>query len=146
MDRSEICQQPCARSGNRRRAEFALMRETASARRVKNGGFRSFGMNDTHEVELKFTCGPADLAAVLAAAPAGDDDNAELISVYFDTPDLALQRAGASLRVREAEGRRVQTLKRGDGIAREEHETAIEGLAPDPQIGPLQERDAPMPT
>jgi inorganic triphosphatase YgiF len=98
---------------------------------------RSGHMTDTHEVELKFTCVAADLAAVLAAAPAGDDDNAELISVYFDTPDLALQKAGASLRVREAQGRRVQTLKRGEGMAREEHEAAIDGLAPDPQLGPL---------
>jgi inorganic triphosphatase YgiF len=91
------------------------------------------------EVELKFTCGPDDLAAVLAAAPPGDDDTAELISVYFDTPDQALQKAGASLRVRERAGRRVQTLKRGEGMAREEHEAPIEGLAPDPGLGPLPE-------
>lgn len=89
------------------------------------------------EIELKFTCGPEDLAAVLAAAPPGDDQARELISVYFDTPDLALQKAGASLRVRESEGRRVQTLKRGDGLVREEYEAAIEGLAPDPELGPL---------
>ncbi len=89
------------------------------------------------EVELKFACGPDDLAAVLAAAPPGDDAAAELISVYFDTPDLALQKAGASLRVRESKGLRVQTLKRGEGLAREEHEAAIEGLAPDPGLGPL---------
>jgi len=52
-------------------------------------------MAEDQEVELKFACGPDDLAAVLAAAPAGDDDTAELISVYFDTPDLDLQKAGA---------------------------------------------------
>ena len=94
-------------------------------------------MPDGQEVELKFACGPDDLAAVLAAAPAGDDDTAELVSVYFDTADLDLQKAGASLRVRESKGRRVQTLKRGDGLAREEHEAPIEGLAPDPKLGPL---------
>jgi inorganic triphosphatase YgiF len=94
-------------------------------------------MSSTREVELKFACGKEDLAAVLAAAPPGDDDAAELISVYFDTPDLALQKAGASLRVRESQGRRVQTLKRGEGLAREEHEASIEGLAPDPELGPL---------
>ena len=33
------------------------------------------------EIELKFACGPEDLAAVLAAAPAGDDETRELISV-----------------------------------------------------------------
>jgi triphosphatase len=89
------------------------------------------------EIELKFACGPEDLAAVLAAAPAGDDETRELISVYFDTPDLVLQRAGASLRVREHKGRRVQTLKRGQGLVREEHEAPIEGLAPDPALEPL---------
>jgi triphosphatase len=94
-------------------------------------------MTSTREVELKFACGPEDLAAVLAAAPPGDDADAELISVYFDTPDLALQKAGASLRVRESKGLRVQTLKRGEGLAREEHEASIEGLAPDPELGPL---------
>lgn len=94
-------------------------------------------MTSTREVELKFACGPDDLAAVLAAAPPGDDADAELISVYFDTADLALQKAGASLRVRESKGRRVQTLKRGEGLAREEHEASIEGLAPDPDLGPL---------
>ena len=90
------------------------------------------------EIELKFACGPEDLAAVLAVAPAGDDESRELISVYFDTPDLVLQKAGASLRVREQGGRRVQTLKRGEGIVREEHEAAIDGLAPDPELGPLR--------
>src|SRR4051794_33018398 len=93
--------------------------------------------SNDQEIELKFTCGPDDLAAVLAAAPPGDEANAELISVYFDTSDQALQKAGASLRVREREGQRVQTLKRGYGMAREEHEAPIEGLAPDPALGPL---------
>ncbi|HEV7385247.1 MAG TPA: CHAD domain-containing protein [Phenylobacterium sp.] len=89
------------------------------------------------EIELKFTCGPGDLATVLAAAPPGDDESRELISVYFDTADLALQKAGASLRVREQEGKRVQTLKRGEGLDREEYEAPIDGLAPDPELGPL---------
>jgi triphosphatase len=89
------------------------------------------------EIELKFACGPEDLAAVLASAPAGADETRELISVYFDTPDLVLQKAGASLRVREHKGLRVQTLKRGQGLVREEHEAPIEGLAPDPALAPL---------
>src|SRR5580698_100836 len=89
------------------------------------------------EIELKFACGPDELAAVLAAAPAGDDETRELISVYFDTADLVLQRAGASLRVREHKGRRIQTLKRGQGLVREEHEAPIDGLAPDPALEPL---------
>ncbi len=91
------------------------------------------------EVELKFLCAPEHLGAVLAAAPAGDDESHELISVYFDTPDLILQKAGASLRVRESKGRRVQTLKRGQGLSREEHEAPIPGDRPDPALGPLKE-------
>jgi len=96
-------------------------------------------MPQPQEIELKFLCAPQDLGRVLAAAPEGDDDCRELISVYFDTPDLDLQKAGASLRVRESQGRRVQTLKRGDGLAREEHESPIAGDAPDPSLGPLPE-------
>jgi inorganic triphosphatase YgiF len=73
----------------------------------------------------------------LAAAPAGDEESRELISVYFDTADLRLQKAGVSLRVRESGGQCVQTLKRGDGLFREEHEAPIAGLVPDPELGPL---------
>jgi inorganic triphosphatase YgiF len=96
-------------------------------------------MPHDHEIELKFLCAPEDLGRVLAAAPEGADDTRELISVYFDTPELDLKRAGASLRVRESQGRRVQTVKRGDGLAREEHETPIAGDAPDPSLAPLPE-------
>ena len=69
-------------------------------------------MSPDREIELKFACGPDDLAAVLAAAPAGDDETRELISVYFDTADHALQKAGASLRVREHQGRRHHQARR----------------------------------
>lgn len=96
-------------------------------------------MAQLQEIELKFECAPADLGRILAAAPDGDDDTRELISVYFDTPDLDLQKAGASLRVRESKGQRVQTLKRGDGLAREEHEAPIASDAPDPSLGPLRD-------
>jgi len=96
-------------------------------------------MPQPQEIELKFQCAPEDLGRVLAAAPDGEDDTAELISVYFDTPGGDLRKAGASLRVRESRGRRVQTLKRGDGLAREEHESPIAGDAPDPTLGPLSE-------
>jgi inorganic triphosphatase YgiF len=96
-------------------------------------------MSQPEEIELKFECAPEDLGRVLAAAPEGDDATRELISVYFDTPDLDLQKAGASLRVRESQGRRVQTLKRGDGLARQEYETPIAGDAPDPTLEPLPE-------
>jgi inorganic triphosphatase YgiF len=41
--------------------------------------------------------------------------------------------------VRESKGRRVQTLKRGDGLAREEHEVEVLGDRPNPALGPLRE-------
>jgi len=78
------------------------------------------------EIELKFLCEPADLAAVLAAAPAGETSEKTLVSTYYDTPQGDLRRARISLRVREGGDKAVQTLKRGDGFAREEHEQALE--------------------
>ncbi|HEY2751377.1 CHAD domain-containing protein [Phenylobacterium sp.] len=95
-------------------------------------------MSTDSEIELKFVCAPEDLGAVLASAPEGDDDSRELISVYFDTADQVLQKAGVSLRVRESNGHRVQTVKRGEGVFREEHETPVAGHAPNPQVEPLK--------
>jgi inorganic triphosphatase YgiF len=95
-------------------------------------------MSRDREVELKFLCAPEHLGAVLAAAPAGDDESHELISVYFDTQDRRLEKVGVSLRVRESKGRRVQTLKRGEGLSREEFEATIPSDRPDPALGPLK--------
>jgi triphosphatase len=95
-------------------------------------------VSGSREIELKFLCDPNDLGAVLAAAPDGDDDSRELISVYFDTPDLTLQKAGVSLRVRESKGRRILTMKRGEGLAREEYEAPLEGEAPNGEFAPLR--------
>lgn len=96
-------------------------------------------MSGSREIELKFLCAPRDLNAVLAAAPEGDDDSRELISVYFDTPDLTLQKAGVSLRVRQSKAGRVLTMKRGDGLAREEYEAPLEGDQPPSELAPLKE-------
>jgi inorganic triphosphatase YgiF len=96
-------------------------------------------VSGSREIELKFLCAPGDLGAVLAAAPDGDDDSRELISVYFDTPDLTLQKAGVSLRVRESKGRRILTMKRGEGLAREEYEAPLEGDQSPGGLAPLRE-------
>lgn len=96
-------------------------------------------MAASREIELKFLCSPSDLTAVLAAAPAGEDETRQLTSIYFDTPDGALAAAGVSLRIREWNGRRVQTLKRGKGVSREEHEAPVAGRVPDSSLGPLRE-------
>lgn len=91
------------------------------------------------EIELKFLCEPADLAVVLATAPPGETSEKTLVSTYFDTPQGDLRRARISLRIREGGGKRVQTLKRGDGFAREEHERRIEGTTLDLELPALKE-------
>lgn len=83
------------------------------------------------EIELKFLCATGDMDAVLAAAPPGDDEVREMVSTYYDTPDGALARAEASFRVRSVGGRWIQTLKRGKGFSREEHEVEVGGPEPD---------------
>lgn len=91
------------------------------------------------EIELKFLCEPADLAAVLAAAPIGETYEKTLVSTYFDTPQGDLRQARISLRIREGGTKRVQTLKRGDGFAREEHEKPIEGEGLDLTLDALKD-------
>jgi inorganic triphosphatase YgiF len=67
------------------------------------------------------------------------------VTTYFDTPDRVLQRGGVSLRVRAAEGSRIQTLKAGrrDGVAadRAEWEWPIKQDEPDLRpAGPVLEQ------
>lgn len=83
-----------------------------------------------HEIELKFLVADGGLDAALAAAPAGDDEVRTLRSIYFDTPDGALAAAGLSLRLRHDGRRIVQTVKRGKGMSREEHEAEVQALDP----------------
>ncbi|MDP3854262.1 CYTH and CHAD domain-containing protein [Phenylobacterium sp.] len=90
------------------------------------------------EIELKFLCEPADLAAVLAAAPDGETQSKDLVSTYYDTPNGDLRKQRISLRIREGGGKRVQTLKRGDGFAREEHEATLKGAGLDLAMSALK--------
>jgi inorganic triphosphatase YgiF len=94
-------------------------------------------MTEAREIELKFLLAPEAAEAVLAAAPEGKDEVKDLAATYFDTPDFKLQKAGASLRVRESKGRHVQTLKLGHGLSREEHEAPVKGAKPDTALPPL---------
>ena len=88
-----------------------------------------------NEVELKFDV-EAGGAASVRAAPALAATLSEataLETVYFDTSDGALRRAGFSLRVRRSGQRHVQTVKRKRGKAaglfiRQEWETDVGGL------------------
>jgi len=70
----------------------------------------------------------------MAPAPVGS--HLRLISTYYDTPDLALKHQGLSLRVREQEGRFIQTVKTenpgGDLLTRGEWEDELTESSPDP--------------
>lgn len=68
------------------------------------------------EIELKLECAPDALDRVrrsraLSRLKRGRASAKLLHSVYFDTEDFALMKGGLALRVREAGGERVQTLK-----------------------------------
>jgi inorganic triphosphatase YgiF len=87
------------------------------------------------EVELKLEFDRADAARLAAhpllkAAPQKQD----LVSTYFDTPDETLHKAGVYLRIRDIDGRRVQTIKtakNGDGpFERLEWEQEVKSRTP----------------
>lgn len=68
------------------------------------------------EIEMKLAMVPGDAERVLAhpivtAALRGPPASKRLLSIYFDTPDLALHQHRVALRVRDKGGRWVQTLK-----------------------------------
>ncbi len=103
------------------------------------------------EKEFKFEIGP-DKAAVLPdmsrlrALQTQAPREVALASEYFDTPDLLLRRAGASLRVRREGKHCVQTLKgaakaRAGFFEREEYETGLAGTQP--ELAALRQAIAP---
>ncbi len=79
------------------------------------------------------------LARALEARAGGAGSTHRLVSTYFDTPDRALARQGLTLRVREVDGKFVQTVKsapdRGGPslLVRGEWEDVVAGPEPDPQ-------------
>lgn len=71
-------------------------------------------------------------------APGSVSSQERLISTYYDTQDLALKQRGLTLRVREQDGRYVQTVKaadlaRANILSRGEWEDAVADDRPDPQ-------------
>lgn len=87
------------------------------------------------EVEIKLELDPADAARLAAhpllrAAPQEQD----LVSVYFDTPSETLRKAGVFIRIRDLDGRRVQTIKTAKGSGglfdRLEWEREVKGRTP----------------
>lgn len=102
-------------------------------------------MHDPKEVELKLACDGPDLKGLkshprLKAAKASS--TAQLSSVYFDTADQCLRKAGFILRVRSDDSRYVQTAKSaGDGLfERSEWEQSVPG--PEPEADALD--DTPL--
>jgi triphosphatase len=94
-------------------------------------------MND-QEIELKFEVDAAiagKLEQVLLVRPGAKaaPKPKALTSAYYDTADCALMKAGFGLRVREVEGRRIQTLKAEQaGLSvRGEWETELDGAGLD---------------
>jgi len=91
------------------------------------------------ETELKLQVDPRHIAR-LRGHPlfkhATRRASGKLHSVYYDTPDLDLWRAGVTLRLRRVAGRWVQTIKGGGTVAaglhqRHESETGIAAPVPD---------------
>ncbi|KXU84608.1 metal-chelation protein CHAD [Caballeronia megalochromosomata] len=93
------------------------------------------------ECELKLQVPTGKASRVLHAPAIGrllsdPTTTVELTSTYFDTPDLQLHKSGASLRVRVAGARRVQTLKLDGTVTagffeRDEFEGPVQGDSPD---------------
>jgi inorganic triphosphatase YgiF len=84
------------------------------------------------EYELKLRAEPAQLERLeraLRRRCEGDSQPEHLVRRYYDTPDRRLAEQHVSLRVREAGGRRTQTIKsdlaRGQGYARGEWEIEL---------------------
>lgn len=102
---------------------------------------------DAHrEVELKLAASPHDLRRLqrhplVQTLSQGRAVTRALESVYFDTRDAALARAGFGLRVRRSGPNRVQTLKRegpaaGGLFERSEYEAPVAGPEPDLALVP----------
>ena len=69
-----------------------------------------------NEVELKLTIAAGDIArlkrhAAITAAATGKPVTRKLVSIYYDTPDLALLERGISLRIRRMSGQWFQAVK-----------------------------------
>ena len=92
-----------------------------------------------NEVELKFDVEPGGADAVRRAAPlqAVKPAQGDYDSIYYDTEDGALRRAGYSLRVRESEAGYIQAIKRRKAssaglFVRQEWEADVASFAIDP--------------
>lgn len=81
----------------------------------------------TTEIELKLVASPAALASLRRSAHLRQVSKTRpvtrtLHSVYYDTPDQALRRMNAALRLRRLRSRWIQTFKCGGGVESGLHE------------------------
>jgi inorganic triphosphatase YgiF len=92
-------------------------------------------------IELRLAAAPDQLSALKEALEAMRSASAPscltLISTYYDSPDHKLRQKHMTLRVREQDGRYIQTLKSNgsaslDAVGPDEWEDAIAGSQPDP--------------
>ena len=94
----------------------------------------------TTEVELKLALAPAHVAALKRhplLLAAGKPLRRNLLSVYHDTPKLALMRHHAALRVRRIGRQWVQTVKIGGGATGGLHQRPEwEAVVPDATVNP----------
>ena len=102
-------------------------------------------MADGLETELKLDASPAMLLQ-LRGHPllAGKDKAFTLVTRYFDTPDGALHRRGAALRLRDGGAKAEQTFKSKAGgqgaLSRGEWNAPVTGTLPDPGAFPAHVR------
>jgi inorganic triphosphatase YgiF len=99
-----------------------------------------------YETELKLSVPPDRLpgfkrSPVLRTLKGGRGVTRRLLTIYYDTPSLALARQGMALRVRHLGQKRVQTVKLGGGEGtvvqqRPEIEVEIPGDVPDLELIP----------
>ena len=68
------------------------------------------------EIELKLSLSPADVATFRRSTPLSGvrPTRRKLTSIYYDTPDCELQKAGMALRLRKSGRTWTQTLKGGE--------------------------------
>jgi inorganic triphosphatase YgiF len=89
------------------------------------------------ETEIKFRVPKRNLASpprlTVPGCKIGMHAESDLTTTYFDTRKHKLKRRGLSLRVRQADGKHIQTIKKASGaqFSRGEWETEIAGRTPD---------------
>lgn len=98
-------------------------------------------MNGPLETEIKLMAAAAMLDSLGAhPALAGEETVHRLVNTWFDTPDGALHRAGATLRIRQTGDSREQTLKLAprDGLTRIEWTVPAATQHPEPPAFPAK--------